>query len=214
MSDEKKLHSQLLSEAGKRILKPMGLLQKGRSRFWRDDRQWWLIGVEFQPSSWTQGSYLNVGCTWLWSVKSHFSYDIGGRAAPYTAFQSEKQFRLAAEEMAQRAVEEVIRYRCLFPSVISVCDYYLQHKSPGFWQDFNAAIACALSGEDKMADLFFSKVIESDAGNYEWVKEARLDATRLRELSKTHTSFRQVIVERVMQTRALQKLPAIEYIEL
>jgi hypothetical protein len=213
MDDEKKLHTQILLNAGKRILSPMGLIQKGRSRSWRDNRQWWVIGVEFQPSSWSRGSYLNVGCTWLWRPKDYFSYDVGGRVANFIAFQSEEQFQIAAEGMVTKSAEEVIRYRRLFPSIMSVCDYYLQQESRQFWQDFDAAIACALSREMKKADLLFSKVIESDE-EIDWVKKARLDAIQLRELAKTYSSFRQTIIERVMQARTLQKLATIEHVEL
>jgi hypothetical protein len=213
MDDEKKLHTKILLNTGKKILSPMGLIQKGRSRRWRDDRQWWVIGVEFQPSGWSRGSYLNVGCMWLWRPKDYFSYDVGGRVAPFTAFQSEEQFQITAEEMAMKSAEEVIRYRGLFPNVMSVCDYYLQQKSRDFWQDFDAAIACVLSCEMKKAGLLFSKVIDSDIET-DWAKKARLDAIKLREIAKTYTSFRQAIIERVIQTRALQKLATIEHVDL
>lgn len=54
-------HNRVINAEAWRLLKPFGLTRKGRSRVWLDDHGWWLIQVEFQPSSWSKGSYLNVG---------------------------------------------------------------------------------------------------------------------------------------------------------
>jgi hypothetical protein len=72
-------HTKLINAAARETFQPLGLVQKGRSRMWRDDRAWWLGIVEFQPSSWTRGSYLNVGVNWLWNVKDWHSFDFGYR---------------------------------------------------------------------------------------------------------------------------------------
>src|SRR6202000_1719294 len=38
---------------------PLGLERRGRSRTWIDDQRWYAIVVEFQPSGFSKGSYLN-----------------------------------------------------------------------------------------------------------------------------------------------------------
>jgi len=48
-------------------------------RQWLGDHGWWLINVEFQASSWSVGSYLNVGLQYLWTVTDHRSF---GHADP------------------------------------------------------------------------------------------------------------------------------------
>jgi hypothetical protein len=62
-------HTKLLIAAARDVLRPIGLTQKGRLRTWLDDLGWWLGVVEFQSSSWSRGSYLNVGVNWLWNPK-------------------------------------------------------------------------------------------------------------------------------------------------
>src|SRR5687767_4381931 len=79
MAEQTPIHSTLITAAAREILRPMGLFQKGRSRTWLDDQGWWVCVVEFQPSSWSRGSYLNVGCMWLWGVKDYISFDEGYR---------------------------------------------------------------------------------------------------------------------------------------
>jgi hypothetical protein len=203
------VHSKLLTEAARSILRPLGLFQKGRSRTWLDDHHWWLGVVEFQPSSWSQGSYLNVGCSWLWRVKDHVSFDEGSRVRPFCGFRDEQQFGPVAEQMAQSAADEIKRYRSLFPKVSSVCTYYQQHRPSGFWPTFNAAIACALAGQPEEAQRFFRSVIAEQDDNREWVLTAQNDAKKLSALVPQTEHFRQTIVERIQQTRKLQGLPQV-----
>src|SRR5262249_20811083 len=97
------IHSKLITAAARTILRPLGLFQKGRSRTWLDDRGWWVGVVEFQPSSWSRGSYLNVGCMWLWDVKNYVSFDEGYRVESFAEYQDDDQFRQAATDLANRA---------------------------------------------------------------------------------------------------------------
>jgi len=198
--------SRLLTEAGNRILKPLGLVQKGRSRFWRDDRNWFVIGVEFQPSSWSGGSHLNVGCNWLWVVRDHFAYDVGGRTEPFVKFENRDQFQDAANIMATQAAFAVESFRKQFPNVRAVYEYYSIEESAGIWSNFNAAIASALSGKALKAASHFGKVAD-DQSDIPWARAARLEAFNLHGISSDPALFRRAIKERVMQSRALQKLP-------
>src|SRR5436309_1568598 len=72
-------HTKLLTAAARSVLRPLGLQQRGRSRLWLDDHGWWVVVVEFQPSGWSIGSYLNVGAMWLWFEKDYISFDYGSR---------------------------------------------------------------------------------------------------------------------------------------
>jgi hypothetical protein len=84
--------SRLLTQAGREVLRPLGLRQKGRSRTWIDDHGWWLAVVEFQPSSWSLGSYLNVGVMWLWRDSDHLSFDLNYRTNDHVGLRDEQQF--------------------------------------------------------------------------------------------------------------------------
>ena len=55
------LHGRLIAAAAKRHLSPLGCRRKGQSRFWSADHGFYQIGIEFQPSGWSKGSYLNEG---------------------------------------------------------------------------------------------------------------------------------------------------------
>lgn len=119
-----------LDQCGRQAaLSPLGCMQKGRSRTWLDDRSWWIGVVEFQPSAWARGSYLNVGACWLWYEKEYLSFDDGHRVESFQSFASDEQFASVAEKLAQRASQEVMTLRQRFPSFAHV-QAWLAAKSP------------------------------------------------------------------------------------
>ena len=85
-------HSKLLTLAARKHLAPLGCKQQGRSRFWFDDHGWWAATVEFQPSSWSKGSYLNVGAMWFWHPADHWVFNEFERVAPFQEFRDDIQF--------------------------------------------------------------------------------------------------------------------------
>jgi hypothetical protein len=187
----------------------MGLVQKGRSRTWFDDRQWWLCVVEFQPSAWSRGSYLNVGCMWLWLVKDYITFDEGHRVESFVDFRDEEQFERAAVQLAERAAQEVNRYRALFPNIANLAEYYSGQDLASGWPCYNAAIACALSNKVDVARSLFKRFAEPRADN-EFIANVQDDSKLLASLVGTH-QFCEVIADRVRQTRETQKLPAVAH---
>ena len=187
-------------------MRPLGLVQKGRSRFWRDDRDWFVIGVEFQPSDWSRGSYLNVGCGWLWIVRDYFAYDVGYRTERFVEFENRDQFQDAANIMATQAAAAVESYRKQFPDTRAVYEYYSSKQSLGIWPHFNAAIACGLTGDVVNAAFHFGQIAQ-DQSDTAWATAARSEAFSLQGILSDPALFRTAIRERVMRTRALQKLP-------
>jgi hypothetical protein len=202
------IHSTLIAEEARKILRPMGLIQRGRSRTWVDDHVWWAGVVEFQPSSFSKGSYLNVGCMWLWHVRKFIGYGVVDRVGKFHSFESEEQFRPAAVLLVHQAAQEILRLRRLFLSAGDVCAYYKNRMTDmSLWHWFDAAVVSALSGKPEQARQLFDKVINGEEPHYGWVREAQLDAKQLSALTIQPKQFREAIVERVRLARELQKLP-------
>ena len=123
--------TKLLKGAARRVLRPLGFFQRGRSRLWIGDHGWWLVVVEFQPSGWSKGSYLNVAAMWLWFEKDYFSFDYGYRIGRFVPFKDEAQFAPLAENLARRAADEVGHYRSLFTSVHSAAQQWRPNLREG-----------------------------------------------------------------------------------
>src|SRR3954447_12571229 len=110
-------HTKLLNTAAREVLRPLGVVRKGRSRTWLDDQGWWLGVVEFQPSSWSKGSYLNVAAHWLWTDIGTISFDFGGRLEGFEEYSSDEQFLAAGARLAAAAAEEAQRLTTMFSSL-------------------------------------------------------------------------------------------------
>jgi hypothetical protein len=105
-------HGKLIAAAAKAALLPLGCRRKGQSRCWFSDERFWYIFIEFQPSAWSKGTYLNVTPIWL------FLQPWGGEAAhrvgDYIQFESVDQFGPLIEKGAQLIASEVIALRAKF----------------------------------------------------------------------------------------------------
>jgi hypothetical protein len=186
----------------------LGLRQRGRSRVWIDDRGWWLISVEFQPSGWSKGSYLNVGATWLWKEQDYISFDYGSRVEGFSQFIDEAQFGPIASRLAERAADEVNRFRNLFPTVHAVARHLAEQSPKGFWDEFNAGVACGLSGDAVGARPFLNAVAGTNYGQ-DWAKAAAAVARNYCEELCNPQKFQRAIKDVVRRTRQLLRLPEI-----
>jgi hypothetical protein len=202
------LHTKLLTAAARRVLRPLGLFQRGRSRTWLDDHGWWVGVVEFQPSSWSKGSYLNVGAMWLWFEKDYFSFDYGSRVESFSSFEDEAQFAPLAENLARRAAEEVIRLRSLIPSVQFAAQQLSAEPPMVLWQYFHAGVACGLAGDTTRAHRFFGEVANNDY-HTEWAQVAASLAREHAQVIQDLPGFRSRIESIIHRTRDLLRLPKV-----
>ena len=210
-------HTKLLNAAAREVLRPLGISQKGRSRTWLDDRGWWLGVIEFQPSDWDRGSYLNVGVNWLWNPKDHLSFDYGhrvdGLGHGLVRYESDEQFSPLARELAVVAAGQARGYRELFRT-IDACAHELRDAKPRqLNQSLDAGVALGLAGDPPAAREMFARYLawfESDE-ELEWRNdhdEATYKRVQLLSaLTQDLPAFRQRIREDVYEGRARLKLP-------
>lgn len=102
-------HGRIIASAAKAALAPLGCLRRGQSRIWQDDHRYWAINVEFQPSGWSKGSYLNIHVAWLWAITHGYQYSY--RAGSFIPFETAEQFTPLIAELAATAAVEVQRVR-------------------------------------------------------------------------------------------------------
>ncbi len=200
------LHSEILRAIAREELQPLGLFQKGRSRSWLDDHGWWVAIVEFQPSGFAKGSYLNVGVCWLWHEKDYFSFDVGGRVQEFAKFINEDQFKAEARKMTLAARQEVIRFRNLFPTVKGAAAYLKRNGLPkNTWHMFDAGIAAGCIGDKSHSLLSFNRVLDTDA-KAEFEIHRRDTVQKLIKLLPETEAFRAQIEASIQNARSLLKL--------
>jgi hypothetical protein len=153
-------HSRLLTLAAREVLRPMGLIQRGRSRIWLDDQGWWIGLVEFQPSAWSRGSYLNVGVSWPWHPTDAPSlyFELSHRVGGFVEFESEAQFQPEARRLATRAAEEIGGLRVRLATVRSAAQTLRESVGDDEgWPAWHAAVAWGLGGEQRSAKRLFAR---------------------------------------------------------
>lgn len=198
----------LIAAAAKAALLPLGCQRIGRSRSWISDQRFWLIVIEFQPSSWENGSYLNVGAMWLWRARKGHAFNAGYRIANFVPFYNSEQFCSAAAELAGQAAREVQRLRGQFQSLRDIYHYLIENTSEKNRQIFHAAIAAGLVGEVDTARRLFQAYADVESCEAQWVTELRAKNAALAAQLDEPDLFRASVLAIIQECRLLNGLPA------
>jgi hypothetical protein len=219
-----------LDASAREVLKPMGVVQKGRSRLWIDDHGWWLVNVNFQPSGFSKGSYLNVGVQWLWQMFAAHAFMVGNRVETFVSYESAEQFKPEADRLATRAAQSVQRFRELFPSVEAVSTYYIEQARGGLGplrrrsasavleqlppaDRYHGAVALGLVGDAEQAASWFESFSSID-DDRPWVATQKDEARRLTSLLADPPRFQAAVIATVVATRLALHLPEAAESEL
>lgn len=187
-------HDKLISNAAKTALQPLGLRRRGQSRLWIGDHGWWLAVVEFQPSGFEKGSYLNVAAHWLWSAKGYISFDLGCgadggiRLADFEVYDPDEPFNDAAARLATTAATGVQELSLRLSSISATADLLLDRASTssarGSWSTYHAGVAAGLTGRADEAATMLSSVTDARVkGAAELFRELAFDPERFRALA-------------------------------
>lgn len=198
-------HNSQLAKVAKKHLGPLGMKRKGQSRLWFQDNGWWLGVVEFQPSSWSRGSYLNVAAMWLWNAKDYWSFDDGGRVERFHEFKDTDQFAHVADTLATRAREEILALSRRFSSLAVVASHLARNSYEDPWQTYYAAMAALAIGDIEHAQKRFRALLAfKEHAPFMVALKAKVQGFSEHLASGTEPSV--VVDQEVAQTRALLKL--------
>lgn len=197
----------LIAAAAKAALLPLGCQRIGRSRSWISDERYWLIVIEFQPSSWQKGSYLNVGAMWLWRAREEHAFHVGYRIADFAPYYNPEQFSSTATVLATQAAEEVLRLREQFKSIHHVYRYLVDHTPETRPDIFHAAIAAGLVRDFDTASRLFQKYADIPTHGYDWVIELNAKIAKLAAQLDRPELFRRSVLEVIQECRSLIQLP-------
>nr|WP_298123028.1 hypothetical protein [uncultured Pseudoxanthomonas sp.] len=201
--------ARLINAAAKSVLKPLGCIQKGRSRIWLDDQSFWVGVIEFQPSAWGRGSYLNVGACWLWYEKDYVSFDAGEyRVESFQPYESDEQFAAVAQALVERAAKEVVDLRRRFPSPSRVQDWLTREAPRTLWNHYHLAVSAGLAGDVDQSKRSFAEV-KSCPDEWPWVIELKRRSAELEKFLLSDSGFKDEVMNTVVRTRALLKLSAL-----
>jgi hypothetical protein len=198
------VHARIVTSAARTALRPLGLQQKGRSRLWIDDHGWWLVNVEFQPSSWSKGSYLNVGEQQLWCERDYFVFERHERPAGGTAFieftGDETAFEAAMTGLVEEAVAAVVAWRREHGDGQDALRFVAATGD-----DFNAGVALGLLGDVPAAaarlEGHIHPAFQAQAARYrDALFSGDLEATARAAVDRTRSHLKLRTTERTWRT--------------
>jgi hypothetical protein len=204
-------HNKLLKQKAKEILTPHSIYQKARSRTFLADNGWWTIMIEFQPSGFTKGTYLNVGLDFHFYPREYFAYSYGYRELDLKDAEDESSFVKVIEEYSLHAVKKTEEFRSRFKDINTAILHFGPIIKNDPWKLFDFAVLYGLSG-----NLSECRKILNDLINKECKLQHEVDRKKhiqcLLKDAINHLSFTQAILKTISETRELKRLPKIEII--
>jgi hypothetical protein len=195
-------HNKLITAAAKKALASLGLRRQRKSRIWYDDHGWWAIVVEFQPSSWDRGSYLNVALSWMLYECDHWTLDICNREeGGFRSATSGDDFEAAMTDLAARAARRVLDYRERFSSLDKMCKHYDTIEGHGGWPDYYAGVLAGLHGNREAAERRLSLVLSAQAATT-WHRALQFRCQDLIRFLGEPTFFRDSVLGIILRCRS------------
>ena len=163
--EDNNIHSKIINQVCREVLIPLGVFQKGASRLYLDDNDYFFTVIEFQPSTWSNGTYLNIGLTFLWNYNQSdvlsfaFSRQPAARYGKFVEYKNETQFRKDVTSLVNIARDEILFYRS-FRRIEFAKDWmiaYIKGFSDNKYAKFGLDIAniCVLGNDIELAKFYY-----------------------------------------------------------
>lgn len=208
---EKGIHNNIINQVARKVLKPEGLIRKGQSRTWLDDNIWFTTILEFQPSSWSKGTHLNVGINFNWYLNDYISFDYGYRVENFIEYKDDEQFELGVTELTKNGLQKVLEYRNFADFDYAKEKIFSLLPDDGLWQNYHRIMISLITGDlEKL--FFFHEKLNNVNFNIKWQKELKENTDDLVLFCRTKTRKEVVdyLVQLIIDTRKMKKFPDIE----
>jgi len=202
-------HNKIIKKVASKTFKQYGIKQKGQSRLFIDDNDWFIIIIEFQPSKFGNGTYLNIGINFNWNIQDYYSFDIGNREKEFVEYINEEQFTEEINKLCKYSIEKIHDYKNKFKDINNAEKIILRHNftSDELWGNYHRGIISGLVGNKNNLIKYFNKLLEQPENNIEWITEFKKQIKGLMALAnKNITDFTEKIQMIIMETRKLKKL--------
>lgn len=201
-------HNKLLKKIAKEQLKPYGIFQQGQSRTFLYDRGWFTIVIEFQPSAWSKGTYLNIGVDFNFYPRDYFAFGYGYREKGFEEFKDEEQFSKLVNELCELTVKRVQELEQKFIDVGTALKTANKEKADDTWRIYEVAVLNILTlNFDKARKQLF--LVSNTKCEYVWEIERKKVADELLDWLQERPANLDKIENIINKTRQLKKLPPV-----
>jgi hypothetical protein len=201
-------HNKLLKKTAKERLTPFGITQKGSSRTFLFDNDWWTIIIEFQPSSFSKGSYLNIGLDFNFYPRDHFAFTYGYRENGFEEADNETTFIKIINDYCDLTITKLDDLKVKFKDVWTATNTFKKHIDKDPWNKFDLAILYSLTGNISDSRKLLND-IKKQKCEYDYEFKRQQLVTEILLWFDDDETFLSKIKELINQTRQLKKLPVV-----
>ncbi len=205
-------HNKIIRSIARAKLRPLGVQQKGRSRFWYDDRRWHAISIEFQ-AGFGRVSYLNVAISWLWYPKEFWSFDFPHLPRPRVEFHKEAQFEQEFEALADLAVKGICELRESFDSLQQAhkifSEWHNDPPHPSGWPDVHLGLLSGLNDEFQRAEELLGFVAKAPT-DFEWEIERKAFCEQALSCLGSAEDLRAWVEKNITECRRLLRMSPLD----
>ena len=202
-------HNKLLKKIAKERLKPCGIIQQGQSRTFFYDKGWFTIVIEFQPSSWSKGTYLNIGVDFNFYPRDYFAFVYGYREKGFEEFKDEEQFNKIVNELCELTIKRVQQLEQKFIDVWTALKIAEKEKGGDTWRIYELAVLNILTSNFYKARKQLLQVSKTKC-EYNWEMERKKVADELIDWLQERPANLDKIENLINKTRQLKKLPTVK----
>ena len=201
-------HNKIIKKIANERLKPFGIFQKGQSRTFLYDKGWFTIVIEFQPSSWSKGTYLNVGVDFNFYPRDYFAFAYGSRETKFEAFRDEEQFNIVVNKLCDLTIKRVQELDQKCKDIWTALQTIDNKAKDDTWRLYEVAFLNALASNFDKAQMHFRKVSTEKCGS-DWEIERKRVAEELLHYLQNIPTYLEHFKSLINKTRQLKKLPAM-----
>ncbi|WP_444938507.1 DUF4304 domain-containing protein [Microbulbifer sp. JMSA002] len=154
-------HNKLITQKARENLKPLGFVQSGKSRIWYKDNGWWSVVVEFQPSSHTRGTYVNVSVSHFFYESAGWAFHIPNRLPGFANAEDDSDFEHKVDKITIEAATLASHLLEKYKSVEEFISWYSRDERRSIWDDYYCGLFKALSGNLDEAKCYFQNICDS-----------------------------------------------------
>jgi Domain of unknown function (DUF4304) len=201
-------HNKLIKKIAKERLKPHGIFQQGKSRTFLYDNGWYIIVIEFQPSSWSKGTFLNIGVDFNFYPRDYLAFSYGYREKDFVELKTQQHFESVIHQMCDLILLKVNELNYKFRDIGSSINTLDKDTLKDTWRLFNLSILKVISNDFEGSKKLLEMVC-LDKCDRDWEFERKKVATEILSWMSDDTILFDKLKELINTTRGLKKLPLI-----
>ena len=198
-------HNKLIARKAKSALKPLEFIRSGKSRIWYKDNGWWSVVIEFQPSSHSKGTYVNVSVAHFLYEWAGWAFHVPKRLPGFASAEDDVDFESKVEKMAEEASELAVELLNKYQHIDEFIEWYSKEERRSIWDEYYSGVFSAIADRFDEAQMYFQKVCDNEYFNT-WEKAVQHRSEELIFLLQDKQTFQSSMQGVVLRTRNLMCL--------